>query len=617
MLTFWALLALVFAVCAGVAYLEPIAGDCWTGVDWLPILTSVKAVWGLIKWNYTTCNPRFGETFLYLTGGHPLLHTVLTPSMIVLTVVAVMALATGRLPRPRQLRDSGILLVTVALVCVGLHSIGENFFYRPQATNYLYGFCIQAWLLVPVRVRLASVAGAGAGADVAPGAARWWQVPGMLLLGFVAGMCNEHTGPALLVVYAVAGVALVRRQRGAWPWVLAGLVGFLGGYLTLFFAPGQMVRYAGMGKQSIVARIVKQGVRGLRRPFVGIIVEAWPALLVLASALTYGWWRRRQGRALAMPWMAVAALVGAALLVGATLWASPILGPRLFLAPALLLVTAAIAALLPAFASPRAFAALVGVAALIVGFHAVRFLQVHADLHEDFAARARLLEQAPRGQVTYVRPARHFFLSHWAFGDDMREEAWRRTIGGRYGMPALALDTTDAKILLSTGVITDWVVDGKPLAVGNPATVAPPPTATPLAPAFLARAHTYLEASLPGLQAATPAPRSLCLRLYVPPALGEGKPICVARWQDGRSSAVAEHVREGGEDVFRFPAGAWPFERTFVVSLDGQREPLAAVDQEGARVFRRRADARSSRTPRLLLGCDDAVCVIGSIFGGG
>ena len=51
---------------------------------------------------------------------------------------------------------------------------------------------------------------------------RAWLAPVMLVLGWVAGMCNEHTGPAAMVAMA-AFLYTARRRLHA--WMLAGMVG--------------------------------------------------------------------------------------------------------------------------------------------------------------------------------------------------------------------------------------------------------------------------------------------------------------------------------------------------------------------------------------------------------
>ncbi len=611
-LSFWALLALLFGVCAWVCFHEPMAGDCWTGSDWKSILTSIPAVARLIEWNYLTCNPRFGETFLYLTGGSRALHAVLTPSVIVLTVVGLMTLALGRWPRPRRSRDSGILILMVALVCVSVSTLGQQVFYRPHATNYLYGFGVQVWFLVPLRIYVTKVSGSSVVNARGEAGPRWWSSAGMLVLGFVAGMCNEHTGPALILAVLLLGVFTLRRRPAVWPWLLAAFVGVVAGYLALFFAPGQLVRYAGMGRQPILERIAAQGPRGVLRLFISFVLEARLGLLILIATVAHGAYRRWRGRPTATPWTTIAMLLGGAVAIVASLLASPFTAARLLLASALLVAVAALAALLPALDTRRTFVAAVGIASVIVGFHAVRFVQVFSHLDEDYRARARFLEQAPRGQVAFVKPVRHFFKSHWALGDDLVEEGWRRSIGGRYGMQTLALDTQDPRILQASGVATGWQVEGDPTGMVD---LAPPEMPTPVlkfeSRDSFERARQYLIETGPAvLEASGGAARGPCLRLYLPPALSSDKSLCIGRWIDGALLPAAQTERRGSAQTFHFTAGSWRLPQTYIASLDGKIEAISGTEQAGQLVY---SFAPSRRGVHLLIGCDDRVCVVGGV----
>jgi len=583
---FCSLLAAVFVVAAVVCALEPNAGDCWFGLDWQArSSTDLAGILRLVRWNYANYNPRFGETFLYLTVVWRGLHVILTPAFIVMTLLAMVTLALGRLPRPGRLRDSGILLVAVALMC-SVQSIGQMAFYRPFSTNYVYGFCLQAWLLVPLRL--------------APDRARWWAAPGMLLLGLAAGMCNEHTGPTLIVAYALLGALQLRRSPSSWPWVLAGFLGLVGGYLALYFAPAQLERHRGRGRESIFARMAEHGLGGTARLFAGLVWEAIaPSAVLLVLAL--------RARA-AVPWRTVSAFAAAALAVGATLLAAPFLATRMYLASALLLAIAALAALVPACASPRAFRALVGGAAAVAAVHAFGFLLVYAHLHADYAARTRVLERAPAGQVAFVTPTRHFFKSHWALGDDLANSSWHGWIADHYHLRTVALDTTDVPLVQKSGLTSDWDVDARPMH-GLPATVAPPPLARPLDAAFFERARAYAEAAMPDiLHDAGPSHSSFCLRLFVAPVVTGGKPFCLARWHAGQLAPLArlDHA------ALVVPAATWPFPESFLTSLAGVRTLLTPTRRGADLVFP--ASAPPGPGPKLFIGCDAESCVLGSVF---
>jgi hypothetical protein len=61
----------------------------------------------------------------------------------------------------------------------------------------------------------------------------------------MAGLSNEHTVPAFIVLFALA----IATDQNKAIWKLSGWVGLTLGYIALFFAPGQNARY-GPGKKT-------------------------------------------------------------------------------------------------------------------------------------------------------------------------------------------------------------------------------------------------------------------------------------------------------------------------------------------------------------------------------
>jgi hypothetical protein len=594
---FYALLAAVLAVGALICSFAPTVGDDWLAREWRESGHGFADLGAKISFNYRIYNPRLGEAFLYLTAGWRAIHIVLTPVVILATVVALLVLALGRWPRPREWRDSGYLVLLIALACVGMASLGENVFYRPFASNYLYGFCLQAWLLVPPRVQSQRTA--------------WWTVPGMAVLGFAAGMCNEHTGPTLCVAYAGLAFLAVRASRRSAPWLAAGLLGVVAGFLALFFAPGLRVRAGGLGKVPILLRIYRRGVPGALQPFVGLVHEAWPSLVLLALVLAYAWYCRRRGRPLATPWATVAALAAAALTITLTLIASPFQGGRLALAPCLLLAAAALAALVPLLGSRRAFLAFVGVAALVVGYHALRLVQVQAQLGADYANRYAILQTPrPRFLAVPVPPTKYFHQPHWVVTDELAQDGWRRALAARYQARTLVLDTTRLDVLLLSGLSTDWMADGRfvnHLAPGQPA-----PPAGPMRADFFASARDHADEWGPRLARLLEGKITvLCLRALLPPGLTDGRRLCLARWVKGVPSPRLAAAKDG---TWRVPAAAWPYATSYVTTLDGRRTPLTSTAEGDELVLHGEVAGGGIR---LLIGCSGEAggdCVVGALL---
>src|SRR5215467_5379284 len=92
---------------------------------------------------------------------------------------------------------------------------------------------------------------------------RTWLAPIMFVVGWCAGMGNEHTGPTAMLAMAIF-LAYAYRKRRLRIWMIAGALGLYIGYPMLFFAPGQALRYAGMAtKSSPLHVLAERGISGM------------------------------------------------------------------------------------------------------------------------------------------------------------------------------------------------------------------------------------------------------------------------------------------------------------------------------------------------------------------
>lgn len=406
---------------------EPILRDSWGHYLWFRAggVIDKMAVWGNSWGAYQVGNPRLGQFLTFFLFSSELLHIGATTLVVLACLWMLTALALGRWPSWRRRDDAWLFLAIVAMTLVAVPQVGPMFFYRAFAGNYVYGFFFHLVLYLPYR-----------GFTRAPGARPRWWAPALLGWGLLAGLTNEHTGPASILLLSGAIAWFRRRGDRLAAWMFAGLIGLILGYLILFFAPGQGVRYDGLGaQQSVLERLIS-------RSAADSLSIAVPFLIVLAS--TAPWWllaevSRRRDPAALPPLerrLALVALATGALMV-LTLYGSPKWGKRLFFAPSSMLIIAVAMWARPALAMPRARRALIALSAAAALYGGVCLLRAYRTLGREFAQRMALLDAGAGGAV--VLPRYTVPQSRWFLGEDLRAEALRTRIAGELGLTSLGL----------------------------------------------------------------------------------------------------------------------------------------------------------------------------------
>ena len=422
----WALLALpawlVLAVCLA---WEPVMRDGWGHVAWLRDhgLTAGTLL-DFLRECYLRENPRLGQplTLLAYVSGP---YNVVIASLLELALFALLTgAAIGRWPSLRRRDDALAAALVAAIVAACAPQIGPLLLYRPFTWNYLFGLAMNLWWLMPYRrARIAALP------------ARWWRAPAITALGVAAGLCNEHTGVAFAALGALA--TLVAWRRGELrAWMIAGLVGLIGGYVVLLTAPGQHLRYQGLAEHAgLFARVVDRGVGGNLKVFGAIAVDLLPALALVAIGLTQ---RPAAGAAATADRGSHAVLALGGVLCAVTLLGSPRIGGRLYFA-SIALIAAGLAGWLVArltAAWARRACAMLAAATLI--YVAVRVVAIHRVVGPLGAARRELLERAAPGAAIAV-PAFPFTGSRYFLGDDLEVREIRELVAIYYRLASVAL----------------------------------------------------------------------------------------------------------------------------------------------------------------------------------
>jgi hypothetical protein len=429
-----AVLVPIWIVLALCAYWEPVLRDGWVHADWHRQLdVGVRSLWRMIDENWRLGNPRLGQIFTLLAFTPGAWHVAITPLAELGLFVLLTALVLGRWPSPRRADDALLLALIVALVFVCAPQIGPMLLYRPITGNYTHSFALNLLWLVPYRFHIE-----------APRGERLHLAPVLAALGLAAGFCNEHTGPAFLALGAAAVIASRRRGDRIRLWMIAGLVGFLIGYVLLIAAPGQSARYDGLArKASLLERIGQRGLAANLAIVGKLLLALWPAAIALGIGAAASRWLRPPPLARKQRLVLLAG-AAAGLLSTLTLLASPKLGARLYFASVALCCAALAGWVVSRLAGdePRArrlraaCAALAGAAiAYVLAMLATTY---HAVGPYGAARLAAIMHGAPGAAVVvapYPVPG-----GRWFIGEDFDSDELRAALAVGHGLSSITLD---------------------------------------------------------------------------------------------------------------------------------------------------------------------------------
>jgi len=208
----------------------------------------LSSIWQVRPLQLLPLQSRIGDVLLMIVNGPRWIHVLVTPLVQLALVPLAFIVAFGRIPKP-TFRDLQLLIVLqlaiwlITPIPASCISIGRS---RP---NYLWSIATMLALFAAYRLDDGKKA-------------RVWLAPIMLVVGWCAGMGNEHTGPTAMLAMACL-IYWKHRQGQLRLWMVAGAVGLFIGYPMLFLAPGQAQRYAGIAtKNSPIKVLVERGVGG-------------------------------------------------------------------------------------------------------------------------------------------------------------------------------------------------------------------------------------------------------------------------------------------------------------------------------------------------------------------
>ncbi|HTJ42334.1 MAG TPA: hypothetical protein VL463_09590 [Kofleriaceae bacterium] len=412
-IAYWCVLGASVALYAVVCAMQPPEGDDWDVLFWLS--RQGRGLGSLAA--YARQHHTLADLASFALNAVPWLHAIVTPAVACAFMIGMVAVTTGRVPRPRD--DDGWLLVLLAsaLVWIGAPRTGLDFYNRSYAATFLYGLTAVVWLVfVYVRAR---------------GHAAW-----VFVLALVAGTAMPFLLPVTLVT--IWKSIRAARKRGPVPaWMWAGAIGALSGAalaltskpyldLKLFLGVGFEHKlyslYLFMGETGELVTLVMvilflQGLRARLRPS---IVVTWPTAREIGIA---GW---GFGAGMATAWVSLL---------------TPRWGEPSILATVAGFTIAGLALLVPVLAERGLRRAMIALGVIVHVLVAVYSIMHVVELDRWWTQRRRELASAPPGGVAHVTPYELTRETSWSLGDDLVFSHRRALLAASLGLRAIEYTT--------------------------------------------------------------------------------------------------------------------------------------------------------------------------------
>lgn len=201
------------------------------------------SVFSEYKQAYLVGNPRIGQFFTNLVMRNSLYKTVYGLLLFNSFFLMVFLNVFRRLPRLKSVNDMTRLIALISCFAFLIFVFGEMFFYSSFSGNYTlsvvfyllalfifsdYYIFNKNWLV-----------------------AKNWLIVPFVFVGIYTGMCNEHVPPVIIAVSFLASGTYLFMNKKLPNWrILAYQFSFIFGYLLLFFAPANTVKYEAVGRTS-------------------------------------------------------------------------------------------------------------------------------------------------------------------------------------------------------------------------------------------------------------------------------------------------------------------------------------------------------------------------------
>lgn len=191
--------------------------------------------------SYNYVNPRSGQFFLNIVARSKILKVIFGFLLFNGFLWALFANVFRRFPKISQKEDAWKFLILTAAFIFLINYFGELFYYSPFATNYTFTHVLYLlYLFVMTEYFIFQ-------SNVLPKSGL--NIILLCLAAFVTGMGNEHVPPILLLFSGFWGVIFMFKNKKLPDLnIIAINISVALGYLALFFAPANAVKYKTVGK---------------------------------------------------------------------------------------------------------------------------------------------------------------------------------------------------------------------------------------------------------------------------------------------------------------------------------------------------------------------------------
>ena len=192
---------------------------------------------------YFVGNPRIGQFFCNLISRHLLLKIIFELLTFNSLIVVFFLLTLRRLPVLRNVNDLLKLIIIAGLFIFLINYFGEMFYYTPFITNYTFTTIIYLLYIFIVSEYYLNNNNILENHHV--------NIFLIIFSGIFIGMCNEHVPPVLIGAsfLALFWNFFIKKKKIDYKIAISH-ISLVAGYLLLFFAPANRVKFKVVGKQS-------------------------------------------------------------------------------------------------------------------------------------------------------------------------------------------------------------------------------------------------------------------------------------------------------------------------------------------------------------------------------